>query len=147
MTSGTSAKLARIALVGGTTLDADHATGQTDQAGCAGHPSRAARYLSDGRGDGAVTGTFDYSGSRVGSGVPEALGGQEVDAIANGGYLLFNSVIANSSALLFSVDGDGSIYSESIGGAGAVWAANGINDRQKTLADCHWHANLNGKLG
>lgn len=47
----------------------------------------------------------------------------EVDALANLGDALFDSVIANTSALLFSVGGSGSIFYETVLGAIGVWAA------------------------
>jgi len=46
----------------------------------------------------------------------------EVDAIANAGDLLFNSVISNNSALLYSTAADGNIYSHGITGASGLWA-------------------------
>ncbi|WP_013325333.1 PEP-CTERM sorting domain-containing protein [Gloeothece verrucosa] len=63
-------------------------------------------------------------------------GDQEVDALANHADALFYAVIHNQAALLFSTEGDGRapILSESITGAGAIWAtaaqidANGVND-------------------
>lgn len=63
----------------------------------------------------------DYSGSRVGS-TPNDDQDREVDSLAHASDLLYDSVIANTSALLFSVDDDSNIYFESIGGAGGVWA-------------------------
>jgi hypothetical protein len=69
-------------------------------------------------GVGGVADTFDYTGSRI------LVDGtiDEVDALANRGDLLFNAVIANTSALLFSVDHDPRIHYESIGGGFGVWA-------------------------
>ncbi len=46
----------------------------------------------------------------------------EIDGIANNQDTLFNSVKANTSALLFSVENDGNIYSESVTHTPGVWA-------------------------
>ncbi len=46
----------------------------------------------------------------------------EIDGIANSQDALFNSVKANTSALLFSVENDGNIYSESVNHAAGIWA-------------------------
>lgn len=46
----------------------------------------------------------------------------EIDAIANKQDVLLKSVINNTSALLFSVENDGGIYTHSIGGSSSIWA-------------------------
>jgi len=46
----------------------------------------------------------------------------EIDALANKQDALLDSVIKNTSALLFSVENDGNIYSNSATGRSSVWA-------------------------
>jgi hypothetical protein len=79
-------------------------------------------------GAGGVADTFDYTGSRQLPGGTTDID-REVDALANLGDLLFHSVIANTSALLFSTDYDPRIHYESIGGGGGVWAAPPVIDQ------------------
>lgn len=75
-------------------------------------------------GAGGTANGYNYGGTMP-------LPGPEVDALANTRDALFQSVINNSSALLFSVEGDTDslgnahqvpVYSESISGVGQVWA-------------------------
>ena len=73
-------------------------------------------------GTGGVTDTFDYDGIN-------SPNGEQTDALANGADLLFGSVTANTSALIFSTDADPRIYSESIGGAAAIWATPAMIDQ------------------
>ena len=67
-------------------------------------------------GEAAVVDTYDYDG------VDDETG-EQVDALANGMDTLFHSLIDNTSALLFSVTGDGNIYYETIIGTGGMWAS------------------------
>lgn len=74
-------------------------------------------------GVGGVMDSFDYSGTGVpGVPGPPSVDEVNVDALANNRDALFHSVIANTSALLFSVTGDNNIYFESIVGGGGIWA-------------------------
>jgi len=73
---------------------------------------------------GGVADSFDYTGT---GGLPTSLLDEnlQLDALANSGDALYSSVIIDASALLFSTDGDGSIYAEKIaaaGGGGGIWA-------------------------
>ncbi len=79
-------------------------------------------------GIGGTADTFDYTGSRAND-----TQDREVDALANSGDILYFDVIGNRAALLFSVDDDPNIYSESIFGAGGVWADQSISTPDGTL--------------
>ena len=83
---------------------------------------------------GGTRDSFDYEGSRIG--FPEVEGPEQVDALGNKFDALFNSVIADRSALLFSVGnvvpsgpGDAHIYFEAATAYGppatpsGIWAA------------------------
>lgn len=84
-------------------------------------------------GTSGVRDAFDYSGSRIG--YPEVELDQEVDALANVGDALYDAVIADRAALLFSVGntapapgglGDNHIYFEAAHGFGPPPVADGI---------------------
>ncbi|MGI9428544.1 MAG: hypothetical protein ACR2NM_07795, partial [Bythopirellula sp.] len=85
-------------------------------------------------GTGGTRDSFDYKGSRLG--FPDVAGQRQVDALGHGADALFDAVIGDHAALLFSVGetvpsgpGDANIYFEAAGGFGpppvpsGVWAS------------------------
>lgn len=79
-------------------------------------------------GSGGAVDTFDYSPTIIPLG-PQRLPPAEVDeppdtdALAHDIDAYFSEVRNNTQALIFSTDGDGSIYAETTSGAGSVWAS------------------------
>jgi hypothetical protein len=73
---------------------------------------------------GGVRDSYDYSGSRAA--FPEVAQDQAVDGLAAGGDALFQSVIDNQAALLFSVETDPDIYFERATGFPAAPAGFGL---------------------
>ncbi len=77
-------------------------------------------------GTGAAFDTFDFTpgpGPLRVPPLPTFIENPQTDALANSSDFLFNDVRANRSSLIFSTDGDPSIYFEAPGGGSGIWAA------------------------
>jgi hypothetical protein len=101
-------------------------------------------------GTGGTRDAFDYEGSRLP--YPDVAGPNQVDALGNGGDALFDAVISDVAALLFSVGatvpggpGDASIYFEAAHGFGPPPVPSGIwAFPLPDIDDTHFVADVDG---